>query len=169
MKQLLKISFFAVLTISLFAFGACDKLKTLVIGYPSTFTVDVPVSAAAGTQTSSKKDVANPVTTFLKDKGIDIAAVDAIELESMEAVIPSTSTLDFSDVSAVSFSFNGIVKAKLANPLAGKSAILPIAVPSVKADFLADKISYDFNVTTNKATPATTVTVKYKLNITYKL
>lgn len=166
MKQLLKITAFAVLTMSLFTFGKCKN--DLVIPYTGTFNVDVTANPA-GTKTFAKADIANAVATFLKDKNISTANVSSIELESVKAEIPATSTLDFADLTSASFSLGGTEVSTITSPPAGKTATQKVVKTDVKALLLADKTSYSLTVVTNKATPATTIVVKYTVNIGYSL
>lgn len=168
MKQLLKISLFAVVAMSLFTFGTCDNLKTVVLPYSGSFGVDLTASPA-GTKSFGKADIDNAVATFLKDKGISTTNVTAIELTTVTAEIPSTSTLDFADMTSAVFNLGGNDVANITSPPAGKTATYKIIKADVLAILLAAKTSYSLTATTNKATPAATVTVKYAINISYKL
>ena len=168
MKQLLKISLFAVLVMSLFTFGTCDKLKTVVLPYSGSYVIDLTANPA-GTKTFGKTDIDNAVAKLLKDKGISTTNVSAIELTSVTAEIPSTSTLDFGDVTSAAFNLGGSDVATVTSPPAGKTATQKIVKSNLLAILLADKTSYSLTITTNKATPAATVTVKYAVNISYTL
>lgn len=169
MKQLLKMSLFAVLTMTLFTFGLCDDAKTIILPYSGTFTVNVTASAAAGTKTFEKTAIDNAVATFLKDKNISTTNVSSIELTSVTAEIPSTSTLDFADMTSAVFNLGGTDVANITNPPAGKTATQKVIKADVLALLLAEKTSYKLTVVTNKATPAADVVVKYAINIGYKL
>ena len=167
MKQLLKFSTFAILTMALFTFATC-KNPTVVLPYSGSFDVAV-TAGAAGTKTFSKDQIANAVVTFLTDKKISTANVSSIELTSVVATIPATSTLDFGDMSSASFSLGGTEVANITSPPAGKSLTQKVIKTDVKAALLANTLSYGLTVVTNKATPAETVKVTYSVNIGYSL
>ena len=166
MKQLLKISLFAVLTMSLFTFGTCKK-ATVVVPYTGTFNVALTANPA-GTKTFGSS-IDNAVVTFLKDKGIATTNVSSIELTGVVATIPSTSTLDFADLTSAVFNLGGTDVANITSPPAGKTATQKVIKTDLLAILLAAKTSYSLTVTTNKATPAETITVKYSVNIGYSL
>ncbi len=167
MKQLLKFSAFAILTMVLFTFGTC-KNTTLVLPYTGSFDV-VLTANPAGTKTFSKDQITNAVVTFLTDKKISITNVSSIELTSVVATIPSTSTLDFGDLTSASFSLGGTEVANVTSPPAGKTLTQKVIKADVKAALLANTLSYGLTVVTNKATPAETVKVTYSVNIGYSL
>ena len=167
MKLLLKFSAFAILTMALFTFGTC-KDTTLVLPYSGSFDV-VLTANPAGTKTFSKDQITNAVVTFLTDKKISITNVSSIELTSVVATIPSTSTLDFGDLTSASFSLGGTEVANVTNPPAGKTLTEKVVKTNVKAELLANTLSYGLTLVTNKATPAETVKVNYSVNIGYSL
>ena len=167
MKQLLKISLFAVLTMSLFTFGTCKK-ATVVVPYTGTFNIALTANPA-GTKSFGQASIDNAVITFLKDKGISTTNVSSIELTSVVATIPSTSTLDFADLTSAVFNLGGTDVSSITAPPAGKTATQKVIKTDLLAILLAAKTSYSLTVTTNKATPAETVTVKYSVNIGYTL
>ena len=167
MKQLLKFSAFAILTMALFAFATC-KDTTLVLPYSGSFDV-VLTANPAGTKTFSKDQITNAVVTFLTDKKIDISKVSSIELVSVVATIPSTSNLDFGDMTSASFGLGGTEVANITNPPAGKILTQKVIKADVKAALLANTLSYSLTVVTNKATPAETIKVTYSVNIGYSL
>lgn len=167
MKQLLKISAFAIMTMALFTFATC-KNTTVVLPYSGSFDV-VMTANPAGTKTFSKDQITNAVVTFLTDKKIDVSKVSSIELESVIATIPATSTLDFGDMESASFSLGGTEVANISKPPAGKKLTQKVIKTDVKAALLANTLSYGLTVVTNKATPAETVKVAYTVNIGYSL
>ncbi len=167
MKQLLKISAFAIVTMVLFTFATC-KNTTLVLPYSGSFDV-VLTANPAGTKTFSKDQITNAVVTFLTDKKISIANVSSIELTSVVATIPATSGLDFGDMDSASFSLGGTEVANVTKPPAGKSLTQKVIKTDVKAALLANTLSYALTVVTNKATAAETVKVTYAVNIGYSL
>jgi hypothetical protein len=167
MKQLLKISAFAILAMSLFTFGTC-KTTTLVLPYTGTFDV-VLTANPAGTKTFSKDQIDNAVVKFLTDQKINVTNVSSIELVSVVATIPSTSALDFGQMNSASFSLGGSEVANITSPPAGKTLTQKVIKTDVKAALLADKMSYGLTVVTNVATVAETVKVTYKVNIGYSL
>ena len=173
MKQLLKFSAFAVLTMALFTFATC-KDATVVLPYTGSFDVALSVTPPAttnpaGTKTFSKDQITNAVVTFLTDKKIDVSKVSSIELTSVVATIPATSTLDFGDMTSASFSLGGTEVANITSPPAGKSLTQKVIKTDVKAALLANTLSYGLTVVTNKATPAETIKVTYSVNIGYSL
>ncbi len=167
MKQLLKLSAFAMLTMVLFTFATC-KDTTVVLPYSGSFDV-VLTANPAGTKTFSKDQLTNAVVTFLTDKKISIDKVSSIQLESVVATIPATSTLDFGDMTSASFSLGGTEVANVTSPPAGKKLTQKVIKTDVKAALLANTLSYGLTIVTNKATPAETVKVTYSVNIGYAL
>jgi hypothetical protein len=168
MKQLLKMTAFAVLAMSLFTFGKCKN--DLVIPYTGSFDV-VLTANPAGTKTFGKTDIENAVVKFLTDKKISTTNVSSIELESVVATIPAGSALDFSQLSSATFSLGGTDVAEIKTPpaLSGKTLTQKVIKADVKAILLATKTSYGLSVTTNTATVAETVKVAYTVNIGYTL
>jgi hypothetical protein len=173
MKQFIKFSTFAILTLALFTITSCGKIPIEIPYSPTGFTIDITVPTVggtnpAGTKVFSKDQIDNAVLTFLKDKNIATTSISSIDLTSLTAEIGAGSTLDFSDMTSAAFNLGGVDVAKLTNPPAGKTANYTITNSNVLSAMLAPKTSYSLSITTNKATPAATVTIKYGLKITYK-
>jgi hypothetical protein len=173
MKQFIKFSTFAVLALTLFTITSCGKIPIEIPYSPPGFTIEITVPTVggtnpAGTKVFSKDQIDNAVTNFLKDKGVATTSISSIDLTSLTAEIGAGSTLDFGDVTSGAFNLGGVDVATITSPPAGKTASYKIINANVLTAMLAPKTSYSLSITTNKATPAATLTIKYGLKITYK-
>jgi hypothetical protein len=173
MKQLIKFPIFAAFALAFFSVISCGKIPIEVPYSPTGFVIELTTPTVggtnpAGTKVFAKDQIDNAVTKFLTDKGISTTSISSIDLTSLTATIGAGSTLDFGDMTAGAFNLGGVDVATITNPPAGKTATYKITNANVLSAMLAPKTSYSLSVTTNKPTPAATITVNYGLKITYR-
>jgi hypothetical protein len=169
MKHFIKASYFVLVSMTVFLFSNCKEELSIPIKVPYTGTFSVDVTAAPGGTKTFSKTIDNSVKTFLSSKSIALDKISAVELNSLIAVIPPASDLDFGQLSSGSFNIGGIDVASISNPPAGKSATYKLDKTDVRVPLLEDKLVYSLTATTKQATVAATVTVTYAVTITYKL
>lgn len=199
MKNIMKMTAFATVTMFLFTFGLCDTVIPNVVdeiaaSIPGSYTMVARATPIAGKYTVPDKSIKNNFREFVIAKGIDTNKIVSVTIFDAQITIPAASSLTYADVDSVNFFLGGNLllgykrNAGVITGTAQSQKSLPMSLsPDNKTLYFANKyvspfetglvrfitsapeLTYKSEFFTNKATPRTELTLTYKIHIVYTL